>query len=359
MQRADFVQLIGKIQSIVPVKPAIPILANILIEAENDQLIISATDLTVSMRVSGMAKVLESGSITLPAKHLFQLVRELTTPEIMIETLSPEVAVIHAGTSNFRIQGMHASEFPALPDLSEGYQLTFKSDSLKEMLMRTAFAAARDDSRQVLNGVLLQKVNHLTTFIGTDGRRLARNRMEIETDSPGAGNYILPIKAVEEIVKMNDGESAKLILMPEKLAIETDSTVLITKLIAGQYPDVTRVIPQKTENTVTLHREELITLLRQVSLFTEDRESVRFSFTEGALHLTASKSSIGEGKVCMPVNYTGPKLEIAFNPRSFLDILRHIKDETVQFEVSDSYNPGLVTDSSKAEFVIMPMRLEN
>lgn len=356
MHRADFVRLIGKIQSIVPVKPSIPILANVLIEAENDQLIISATDLTVSMRVFGAALVVEAGGITLPAKRLFQLVRELTAPEIVIETSSPEVAVIHAGSSNFRIQGMHPSEYPEFPDLSEGYQLHFKSESLKEMLLRTAFAAARDDSRQVLNGVLLQKANSLATFIGTDGRRLARNKVEIETDSAESGSYILPIKAVEEIVKITDGESVKLILMPEKLAIETDSVTLITKLIAGQYPDISRVIPQKSENTVTLHRDELIALLRQVSLFTEE-DKVRFSFGEGALHLTATNGSIGEGKVSMPVNYSGPKLEIAFNPQYFLDILRHIKDETVKFEVSDSYNPGLITDSSEAEFVIMPMRL--
>lgn len=359
MHRAEFVRLIGKIQSIVPVKPSVPILANVLIEAENDQLIISATDLTVSMRVFGAARVLEAGGITLPAKHLFQLMRELTTPEIVIETLSPEVAVIHAGSSNFRIQGMHQSEYPELPDLSEGYQLHFKSESLKEMLLRTAFAAARDDSRQVLNGVLLQKADSLATFIGTDGRRLARNKVEIEATSAESGSYILPIKAVEEIVKITDGESVKLILMPEKLAIETDSVTLITKLIAGQYPDVTRVIPQKSENTITLHREELITLLRQVSLFTEDeKKAVRFSFAEGALHLTAASGNIGEGKVSMPVNYSGPKLEIGFNPRYFLDILRHVKDETVKFEVSDPFNPGLITDSSEAEFVIMPMRLE-
>jgi len=359
MHRSDFARLIGKIQSIVPVKPSIPILANVLHEAENDQLIISATDLTVSVRVFGAAKVLENGSITLPAKRLFQLIRELTTPEIVIETPSPEVAMIHAGTSNFRIQGMQKGEFPAFPDLSDGHQVHFKSEVFKEMLLRTAFAAARDDSRQVLNGVLLQKANSLATFIGTDGKRLARNKVEIEADSIDSGSYILPIKAVEEIVKIMDGEGIKLILMPEKLAIETDSTTLITKLIAGQYPDVTRVIPKKSENILTLHRDELIVLLRQVSLFTsEESNSVRFSFVEGALHLTATSGNIGEGKVSMPVNYSGPKLEIAFNPHYFLDILRHIKDETVKFEVSDSYNPGLVTDSTTAEFVIMPMRLE-
>lgn len=364
MHRSDFAKLIGKIQSVVPTKPSIPILANVLIEAKNGELIISATDLTVSMRAFGEAEVEEAGAITLPARRLFQLIRELTTPEIEIETTSPEVAVIHSGSSHFRIQGMHKSEFPAFPDLSEGYTLNFKAEVFKDMLMSTSFAAARDDSRQVLNGIMMQKVKNLATFVGTDGKRLARNQVEVETDSEETGSYILPLKAVEEIVKILDEkeEGIKLTVMPEKLAIESGSVTLISKLLSGQYPDVSRVIPQKTENTVTLHRDELISLLRQVALFTsEGSNSVRFSFAEGALHLTATSGDIGEGKVSMPVNYSGPKLEIAFNPHYFLDILRHTKskDETVQFNVSDSYNPGLITDSSKAEFVIMPMRLEN
>ena len=361
MQRSDFAKLIGKIQSVVPTKPSIPILANVLIEAE-DELVISATDLTVSMRVCGKAKVEEAGAITLPARRLFQLARELTTPEIEIETTSPEVAVVHSGSSHFRIQGMHKSEFPALPDLSEGYTLNFKEEVFKDMLMRTSFAAARDDSRQVLNGIMMQKIKSLATFVGTDGKRLARNQVEVETDSEETGSYILPLKAVEEIVKILDEkeEGIKLTIMNEKLAIESGSVTLITKLLSGQYPDVSRVIPQKSESSVTLHRDELITLLRQVALFTsEGSNSVRFSFGDGTLQLTATSGDIGEGKVSMPVNYNGPKLEIAFNPHYFLDILRHSKDETVQFDVSDSYNPGLITDSSKAEFVIMPMRLEN
>ncbi len=360
IHRADFAQLIGKIQSIVPTKPSIPILANVLIEVENGQLTISATDLTVSMKVFGEAKMKEPGAITLPARRLFQLVRELTTPEIDIETLSDEVAVIHAGSSNFRVQGMHRSEFPTFPDLTEGAQFNFKTEVLKEMLVRTSFAAARDDSRQMLNGVLMQRVKSLATFVGTDGKRLARNQVELEGDSSEEGSYILPLKAVDEMVKIMDEEGVKLILMPEKLAIETGNVIFITKLLSGQFPDVTRVIPQKSDKSITLHRDELISLLRQVALFTsEGNNSVRFAFVDGMLQLTATSSDIGEGKVSMPVNYSGPKLEIAFNPHYFLDILRHSQDETVQFEVTDSYNPGLVTDSSKAEFVIMPMRLEN
>lgn len=361
LKRQDFTKLIGKIQSIVPSKPSIPILANVLIEADNGQLIISATDLTVSMKVFGEANVEVPGSITLPAKRLFQLTRELTTPDMEIELTSPEIAMVRSGTSNFRIQGMGKGEYPALPDLSEGYELPFKAEVLKEMLMRTSFAAAKDDSRQVLNGILMQRASSLATFVGTDGKRLARNQVEVEAASEESGSYILPLKAVDEVVKLLDekDEAVKLVLMPEKLAIEVQGTILISKLLSGQYPEVSRVIPQKSENTVTLHRDELITLLRQVSLFTsEGSNSVRFTFIDGALQLTATSGEIGEGKVSMPVNYSGPKLEIAFNPHYFLDILRHSKDETVQFNITDSYTPGMITDSSKAEFVIMPMRLE-
>ena len=359
--RNELISLISKIQGIVPSKPAIPILGNILVEAMDDQLILSATDLTVSMRVHAEAKVLEEGSITLPARRFFQLVRELTAPQVEIHCSSPEIALINAGSSHFKIQGMHKSEFPTLPDLSEGLRIELENSRLKEVLSRTAFAAARDDSRQVLNGVLFQTSEQLATWTSTDGKRLAKTQAALETASPHSGSYIIPLKAVEEIIKILDSDEkmAAITLMSDKIAIEIGHVILITKLLTGQYPDVARIIPQKTAKSIALHREELISLLRQVSLFTsESSSSVRFTFTSGELQLSATSSDIGEGRVSMPVNYGGEKFEIAFNPHYFLDILRHSKDETVHFDVSDSYNPGLVTDSSDALFVIMPMRLE-
>ncbi len=147
--------------------------------------------------------------------------------------------------------------------------------------------------------------------------------------------------------------------MPDKIALELKSATLISKLLSGEFPDVSRVIPESKGHAICLHREELISLLRQISLFTsEQASSVRFTFTTGELYIAATSSELGAGTVQMPVNYSGEKLEIAFNPIYFLDILRHIKDETVNFNVTDAYNPGLITDSSTAQFVIMPMRLE-
>lgn len=268
----------------------------------------------------------------------------------------------NAGSSHFRIQGIHKNEFPTFPNLSEGVQLTLPSHQLNHLLSRTSFAAARDDSKHALNGILLQNIENTIVFTGTDGKRLAKNDVKIDMPISTSGSYIIPLKAIEEIVRMLDSKEedpVTLILMSDKIAVEFKSTTLITKLLSGQYPDVSRVIPERTATPIALNRDELISLLRQVSLFTsENSNSVRFTFTTGELHLSATSGSIGEGKVHMPVNYGGEKFEVAFNPNYFLDMLRHSKDESVHFSISDPYNPGLITDSTSAQFVIMPMRLE-
>ncbi|MBI3236106.1 MAG: DNA polymerase III subunit beta, partial [Chlamydiales bacterium] len=242
ISRTALVALIGKIQNVVPTKPSVPILANILLEAVDDQLIISATDLTVSMRAYAEAKVAEEGAITLPARRFFQLIRELTAPVVEIHLSSPDIAAINAGSSHFKIHGMHKNEFPTFPDLLEGSHLCMASHVLKEMLSKTLFAAARDDHRQVLNGICLQHTKEIATFIGTDGKRLAHVHMQLDTPLEQAGSYIVPLKAVDEMVHILDNkeEMAKLTLMQDKIAVEVGQITLIAKLLSGDYPDVGR-----------------------------------------------------------------------------------------------------------------------
>ena len=155
ISKSDLVNIIGKIQSIVAAKPSIPILANVLLEAIDDQLIVSGTDLTVSMRCYAEAKVIEEGSIALPARRFFQLVRELTSPQIKISAQTNEIAEITTGTSVFKINGMNKAEFPQLPDLTGSPEFSISHATLKEMLTKTSFSAAREDSRYTLNGVQL------------------------------------------------------------------------------------------------------------------------------------------------------------------------------------------------------------
>lgn len=360
VSRLSLLTLIGKIQNVTASKPTLPILGNVLLEAIGDELVLSATDLVVSMKAYCEAKVEKEGAITLPARRFFQLIRELTVPQVEIHTLSPEVGMINAGTSHFKIQGMHKSEFPELPNLAEGVSFTLPAAECKELFSYTSFAAARDDGRQMLNGVCLEIDKGLLTLVATDGKRLARVSAKADVAAQ-KGSIIIPIKAVDEMVRIltGEGSEAKITLLSDKIALEIGPITLISKLIAGPYPDVSTFIPEKKGSPLALHREELMSLLRQVILFTsEESSATRLSFTTGELHLSAVSGQIGEGKVNMPVNYGGEKLEIAFNPHYLLDILRHSKDETVHFTLTDTYNPGLFTDSSSAEFVLMPMRLE-
>jgi DNA polymerase-3 subunit beta len=262
---------------------------------------------------------------------------------------------------------MSKKEFPALPDLGDSHKFTIAQKDLKNLLYRVAFAVSREDNRYVLTGVYMSIMNAIATFVGTDGKRLARTHQKIEIDSSVKGGYIIPLKAVEEILK-NLGEEgdATIYLMSDKIAVEANKSTIITKLLSGEYPDIARVIPESVGFGVNLHREELITLLRQVSLFTsESSQAVRFTFADGELKLSAMAMEIGEGKVSMPVNYTGEKFDIAFNPEYFLAILRHCSHETVTLGLTDAFNPGIITENGSEEsyiqksplFVIMPLRL--
>jgi DNA polymerase III subunit beta len=362
----ELIYLVSKCLNVVPLKTTIPILQNLLIEAVNDELILTATDLTVGVRCFTEAKIIEEGSTTISARRLANLIKELTAANIEISTNSLETMEILADSSRFKLNGMNKAEFPELPALNEAYQLRVKQADLKEMLYRTSFAVSREDNRYALTGVSLNIINRTAIFAGTDGKRLARAQMEIDVDPDFHASYIIPLKAVEEIQKnlLEEGD-ALVFLMKDKIAVQANQTMIITKLLTGEYPDINRVIPQNSETQVVLHRDELMTLLRQISLFTtEASNSVRFTLADGELKLSANTMDIGEGKVSMPANYQGNKLEIAFNPGFFIDILRHSKAETISLAVTDAYNPGVITDDNKMAtqtssplFVLMPMRL--
>lgn len=361
--------LISKCSNVIASKPPIPVLANFLIEAKNGELIITATDLIVGIRCRTDAKILKEGSIALPAKCLAQLIRELTAANVEITVNESFIADIRAGTSKFVLRGMSGSQYPELPDLKEGIQFTLPQNVFKDLLYRTSFAVARDDNtRQTLNGLNMQISQGQVSFVGTDGRLLARAHVNVDVDPAVMGSFTFPLKAVEEFGKnLNDEGDAKITLMPEKVAIETSNTLIISNLMVGDYPDVVRVIPESTPTVVALHRDELMTLLRQISLFMSNPEhSVCFSFGNGELRINANAMSIGEGDVSMPVNYHGSQFDIAFNPGYFLDVLKHSKEEVVSMGLIDSYNPGVIIDKSNVSaisaalsplFILMPMRL--
>ena len=349
-------------------KQRFPILSNILIEASNGILSLTASDLTVGVRCFTEVNIEEEGATTLPAKKLSQLVRELTAVNLQITTSPTDVTEIRADSSRFKINGMSKEQFPLLPDLSDASHFVLKQSELKDLLFRTAFTVAREENRYIFTGVCLNIANGVATFVGTDGKRLARNMLPIAIDPAFIGSFVLPIKAVEEASKvLGDEGDVTMYLLKDKLAIQTKDSFIVTKLLEGEYPNLDQVIPQSVEKFVCLHRDELTVLLKQISLFTGDKSHVvRFSFSNGELKLSAQAAELGEGHVSMPVNYQGEPMDIAFNPSYFIDFLRHSRGETVSLGLTDPFNPGIITDTNSNEYesasanplyVLMPMRL--
>lgn len=359
ISREDLVSLLSKVLCIVPTKPAIPILSNILIETADDQIIFSTTDLTTSMQGFLEAKVINGGDIAISARKFFQLVKELTSPQIKI-SCEKNIVTIISGSSCFKLNGMPKSEFPNILNLNGKPKFSMSSSKLKEMLSKTGFSAAKDDIRTELNGINLKIENQIATFFGTDGKKLAKTYTEIDILAP-SGSYIIPIKAAEEMIKIMDSSNdlVSLSLMPKEISVESSNITITTKLLSGIYPSVDKVIPKTKDKIISLHREELISLLRQIVLFVpDDSSSIIFTFKKGELALSSNCKEVGEGNVTMPIDYGGEAVRIAFNPFFLLEILRRSGDETVNLSIKDSYSPGVVTDSSKSLFVLMPMKQE-
>lgn len=369
LSAAAFNQLISKCYNVVGLKPTAPILSNFLLEAVDGQVILTATDLMVGVRCCTEAKVLEEGATTLPAKTLAPLIRELdSSAHVEVTTNSSDLTEIRSGSSKFKLRGMSRLEYPALPSLEGAAHFQIAQKDLREAFFTTSFAVSRDDTRYILTGVNMTIDGSKATFIGTDGKRLARSYFTTATSAQLNGSYTVPVKAVDEILKALTEEGAvDVFLLEDKIALQTKNTLVVSKLLSGEFPDVARVIPDKPEAVVSLHRDELMSLLRQIILFTTDSaSSARFSFGSGELNLDVNSSSVGEGKVSMPVNYSGEPLEIAFNASYFYEILRHCTGETVSLGLLDSFNPGVIADRDQEPnltsgasplFVLMPMRL--
>jgi DNA polymerase-3 subunit beta len=369
MSRDELSTLLNGVQNIVALRTPMPILNNILVDASDSKVTLTATDLTVGIRCSANAKVIEPGATTLPARRFAQLIKELSVSYIEVSSNDKDVSQIVADVSTFRIPGMPKGDFPALPDLSGAQRIIVRQKDLKDGLFRTAFAVSQEEDRYILTGVSLTVTEEGGLFVGTDGKRLARATIPVQADGRLSYSCVIPAKAVNELVKnLSDvDESVTLYLLPDKLAVESPNRLILTKLLSGEYPDVDRVIPRQSTCVVALHREELSSLLRQVSLFiTEGHISVRCTINEGALQLSANGADVGEGRVSMPINYTGARFDIAFNPLHFLDALRHSRGEFVYMGIQDSFNPVIISDVEFGTttnpfpsplFILMPLRL--
>jgi len=364
LTKDDLSNLMAQIQSVVPSKPALPILSNFMLKAKEGGLELTATDLTVGIRCFVKAPVSAEGATTIPSRRFFQLVREMTAPSIDVHVGESDICEIKSASSHFKLNGMSGTDYPALPDLTDATRIELPSDELKAMLAKTAFAVSKDESRYLMTGILLKVEGGRMTFVGTDARRLAKVEKMIEIDPAFTGEYIIPLKAVDEIVRLLDrssSESVWLYLATDKIGIETNNVLLVTKLLVGTFPDFKSVIPQNHTFKVDLHRDELVSMLRQIMVFADDAmSSCTLRFSDSELTLASAHHQIGEGTASMPVNYHGELFEIAFNPLHLLDILKQTGSETLELRLIDPFSPAVALPANQKElqtlFVIMPMR---
>jgi DNA polymerase-3 subunit beta len=352
------------VQNVVSTRTTLPILSNVLLRAEGERLELTATDLDVTIASSVEAKVKKPGASTVPVKKLFGIVRELSNSEIDLEVDDKNVCAIRSGPSFYKIHGLSADEFPPLPQFKEEKKVVLPQETVKGMLKKTSFAISTDESRYVLNGIFISLKDHKMTMVATDGRRLALVDEEADISDQSQGEFIVPAKTVNELNRllMDKGEvqlryaenQASFTLKDEK----GSSILIVTKLIEGNYPNYRQVIPSETKERVALVREEFLHALRRAEIMTSEKSnSVKLSFGKNKLEITANSPEVGEAKETLAVNYKGPDLAIAFNPKYVIDPLNALVNDEVFVELIDELSPGVLKINGPFLYVVMPMRL--
>jgi DNA polymerase-3 subunit beta len=352
------------VQNVVSTRTTLPILSNVLLRAEGERLEFTATDLDVTVACAVEAKVTKTGASTVPVKKLFGIVRELSSLEIELEVDEKNTCSVRAGASFYKINGLSADEFPPLPKFKEEKKVVLPQETLKSMLKKTSFAISTDESRYVLNGIFLSLKDHKMTMVATDGRRLALVDEELDIPEKSQGEFIVPAKTVNELNRLLQDKGEVEIQYAENQASFTlkdekgSSVLIVTKLIEGNYPNYRQVIPAETKERVALVREEFLHALRRAEIMTSEKSnSVKLSFSKNKLEITANSPEVGEAKESLAINYKGPDMAIAFNPKYVIDPLNALPNDEVFLELIDELSPGVLKINGPFLYVVMPMRL--
>jgi DNA polymerase III subunit beta len=359
-KKNDIIASIQQVQNIVGQRTTLQILSNLLIEAKSDNTVtFTATDLEMGIISSAIVEVEKEGKTTVPAKKIFDIVRNLPEETIQFETDEDQVMRIQCGRSFYRVFGLSSDEYPSLPDFTDSPSWEFAQSILHNIIRYTGFAISRDESRYVLNGIYL--VFNASEIIGvaTDGRRLAFSKYTGMNFKDTKLDFIIPAKTVNELVKLLNNEGQiQIHHKGNQVCFKMGKTTLITKLIEGNFPEYHAVIPSNCKEKVLFNNHDFLAAVQRVSILTSDKtNSIKFVFKDNKCTITSNSPSIGEAREEIEVEYTGPELQIAFNPLFLLDILKCMETEKVTLELNNSLTPGVIRQGSEFLAVIMPMRL--
>jgi len=367
----ELAKALGRSQGIVEKKSTMPILSHVLLEArKGTELHVSATDLDLSVSSDHACEVLKEGALAVSAKHLYEIVRALPEASVTLKRASNNYLEVRSGPSEFRIVGLPAEDFPALPKFERVPFVAVEPAEMLDMIERTQFAVSTDETRYNLNGVFFEPAAGAVRMVATDGHRLSLTERKLEGDYGLKRGVILPKKGLQELRKLlseavESGEEkpeAKLGFVENNAIFRRPGVVLAMRLIEGMFPDYRQVIPKQGEKLLTVGRERLLATLRRISLLSTDKaHAVKLELAKGSLRVLSQNPDLGEAKEEVPVEFAGEPLKIGFNARYLLDVLAVLKSDDVQLELADDLSPGVLRGKGERDqgftAVVMPMRI--
>ncbi len=368
VRKADLLRELQLFQGIVERKNTIPILANVLIETDGDQVKLLATDLEVGLRSRCQASVSKKGSLTLPAKKLYEIIKALPETDVRIEEDKSGVKVA-ADRFDSRMQTLPREDFPTLPDGTGSYTATLPRDVVKHMVAKTQFAITGEDTRYFLNGALFIQRSDSMSLVSTDGHRLAlitvpRDKARSRAKSDDEERVILPRKTLLELGKLlSEGEGDIQYERGENhLFFEVGGRLLISRMIDGQFPAFERVIPKGNDKRVEFDRDRLTSAVKRVALLSNERSrAVKFQIDKGKVEIASSSPEFGEAKEVVMVDYTAAPVTICFNAQYVLDFLGAVESDSIGLEFKDEMSQAVMkpigAEGYDYTYVIMPMRV--
>ncbi len=359
-----FLKGLQLVQGIAEKRNTLPILANTLIRGRSGGIEIMATDLKVGVKKSITAGVSGEGAVTLSARKLFEIVKELPTDEVTIRKKGDGGVDISSGKALFSMVGIDPENFPSFPSYSDVEFMEVDGEVLKEMIEKTIIAVSTDETRYNLNGVFFEGVDDsVLRLVATDGHRLAISDKTIDGGRIPVGEkgYIVPKKGVQEFKRLLEEEGGKIELgfKDNRAIMKSGSVVVVVNLIKGEFPNYKPVIPAGSETPATIERSGFTQSLRRISILSDEKtKGVKFEFEKGSLTVSTTNPGLGEAKEQIDIDYSGKEITVGFNARYILDFLNVMTEDEVIMHVTDELSAVLIRDGDRDDFtaVVMPMR---
>jgi len=367
IERSNLLKTLAHVQGVVERRNTIPILSNVLIEADGNNVAFTATDLDIAVVEHAAAMVHSAGSTTVSAHTLHDIVRKLPDgSEVDISLEEGERLVIKAGRSRFQLACLPREDFPQMSEGDLPHRFSLLSEELKRLIDKARFAISTEETRYYLNGIYLHVAESddgpRLRAVATDGSRLAQVEQEVPEGAAGMPGVIVPRKTVGEIRKLIDEVegAVKISLSDTKIVFTFNGATVTSKLIDGTFPDYSRVIPVGNDKVLEMDVRLFAEAVDRVSTISSDKtRSVKLGIKDDTLTLSVNSPDSGSATEELAASYEGDALDIGFNSRYLLDILAQVEGETVQVKLADSAAPTILKDmmDEAALYVLMPMRV--